>query len=73
MGNNAYKKEQARKHNEHRAYQKKCAEELAQDKINNPEKYALTGVQRRAKRKAMAFASVAMAIVPNAFETRILK
>lgn len=73
MGNNAYKKEQALKHNEYRAYKNKCAEELAQDKVDNPEKYKPTRAQRRAKRKAMAFASMAMSISSNGFDNRLLK
>jgi hypothetical protein len=73
MGNNAHKREQALKHNEYRAYKKKCADELAQDKIDNPEKYKATRAQRQAKRKAMMFASMAMTISPNAFDDRLLK
>ena len=55
MGSIVYKKDQALKHNELRAYRKKCAEELAQDMVDNPEKYVPTGKQRRVRRKAMAF------------------
>ena len=72
MGNYAYKKQQALEHNEIRSYKKKCAEELAQDKINNPEKYKRTP-RKRTNRKAQAFIATAMAISPNAFDERLLK
>tara|TARA_R110000765_G_scaffold143226_2_gene244768 strand:+ start:360 stop:560 length:201 start_codon:yes stop_codon:yes gene_type:complete len=39
MGNNAYKKEEAKKHNEYRAYEKEQTEARRLDMINNPEKY----------------------------------
>lgn len=71
MGNYAYKIQQALEHNEMRAHEKKRAEELAQDKIDNPEKYKRKP-RTRSRRKAEAFIATAMALSPNAFDKRIL-
>jgi len=59
MGNNAYKREQAVIHNENRSYMKQCAADLAQDKIDNPEKYKRRN--RRAMRKVMPFIAMSAA------------
>ena len=59
MGNHAYKKEQAIIFNENRAYEKKCAEELAQDKIDHPEKYARRN--RRVMQGVMPYIAMAAA------------
>lgn len=59
MGNHTYKKERAKHFNEIRTNEKKEAEALRLDKINNPEKYAKTRSQKRAERKAQAFIAVA--------------
>lgn len=60
MGNSAYKKQKAIEHNENRAYNLKCAAELAQDKIDNPEKYSRA--RRRMRRKIVPFITTALAL-----------
>jgi len=72
MGNNAHKKAEALEFNAIRAERKKRAEALAQDKIDNPEKYKRKP-RSRGSRKAQAFIATAMAISPNAFDARLLK
>jgi len=70
--NNQIKKRAAENHNKERAKAKQDEIELAQDKIDNPEKYK----PRRRTRKdiqAQAFIAHAMAISPNGFNSRLSK
>ena len=63
MGNNAFKKQQAIRFNENRLREKREAEVLALDKIENPEKYARS-VRRHRKlaRRIVPFIAMASAL-----------
>ena len=71
--NNQIKKRAAEAYNKKRREAHVERVRIAQDKIDNPEKYIPTKSQRRAKRKDMMFASMAMSILPNGFDNRLLK
>lgn len=70
MGNNQIKKRAAELHNKKRREAHVEAVRLAQDKIDNPEKYK---PHKRRVRQVRAFIATAMAISPNAFNERLLK
>jgi hypothetical protein len=59
MGNNAYKKEQADRHNKKRREAFVESVRVAQDKIDNPEKYKR---KPKVRRKVQAFITSALAI-----------
>ena len=72
MGNNQIKKRAAELHNKKRREAFVESVRLAQDKIDNPEKYK---PKRRTRKdiQAQAFIAHAMAISPNGFTSRLLK
>jgi len=59
MGNNAYKKEAAELHNKKRREAHVEAVRVAQDKIDNPEKYDRR--HRRTMKKVMPFIAMSLA------------
>lgn len=59
MGNNAFKKEQAKIFNENRLREKREAAVLALDKLENPEKYKRRS--RRTLKKVMPFIAISAA------------
>jgi len=71
MGNNQIKKRAAEAFNKKRREAHVERVRIAQDKIDNPEKYKSS---RRSVRKAQMFiaATAAMAISPTAFDDRLL-
>ena len=62
MGNNQIKKRAAEAHNKKRKERVVELARVAQDRIDNPEKYARTGRQRRATRRAQMFIATATGI-----------
>ena len=66
MSNNQIKKLAAEAHNKKRAKDKQDAIELAQDKIDHPEKYHRKR-RGRGKMSIMPFIATSMAISPSSF------
>ena len=65
MGNSAFKKEQAKRHNEIRAAEKKRLDELTQDKIDNPEKYKrVRSVRKSREAQALIATAIGFGIYP---------
>lgn len=73
MSNNQIKKQAAEDHNRKRRELRVERARIEQDKIDNPEKYAMSKRNISARGKAQVFIATAMAISPNGFESRFLK
>lgn len=73
MGNNQIKKHASIEHNRLRVEAHVESVRIAQDKIDNPEKYAMTKKERAARTKAQSFVAMAMGLSVNGFNSRHLK